>query len=53
MTGAILSHILFLGIEARGDSGQLFLMSIVVLLTSLIILYREREREKVPFLFKK
>ncbi|MEQ6122547.1 DoxX family protein [Reichenbachiella sp. MALMAid0571] len=51
MGGAILSHLLFLGIEVKGDNGQLFIMAMVVLLTALIVLYRERK--KVPQLFKK
>lgn len=31
MSGAILSHIMVLGIESKGDGGQLFMLAIVVL----------------------
>ncbi|MFY8127451.1 MAG: DoxX family protein [Chitinophagaceae bacterium] len=36
MSGAILSHIAILGIESKGDGGQLFIMAIVTLICCLI-----------------
>ena len=40
--GAILSHLTFLGIEVQGDKGLLFLLAIVVFVTSAIALYLHR-----------
>lgn len=37
MLGAIASHILVIGIESKGDGGQLFMLAIVVLICSIII----------------
>ena len=48
MMGAILSHFLFLGIVVNEDSGLLFVLALVVLLFSLYLLFRERN--KIPFL---
>ena len=38
MFGAIVSHLTVLGIESKGDGGQLFILAIIVLLCSLILL---------------
>ncbi len=38
MAGAILSHILVIGIESSGDGGQLFMLAITVFVCSLFIL---------------
>ncbi len=44
MGGAILSHALVIGIESKGDGGQLFVLACVVLTCSLIllILYKQQ-----------
>jgi uncharacterized membrane protein YphA (DoxX/SURF4 family) len=44
MGGAILSHLLFIGIEVRGDNGQLFIIAVIVLLASIKVLFDEREK---------
>lgn len=38
MAGAILSHLTVIGIESKGDGGQLFMLAIVVLICCLILL---------------
>lgn len=38
MTGAILSHLTVIGIESKGDGGQLFILAIIVLISCLLIL---------------
>ncbi len=38
MGGAILSHLTVLGIESKGDGGQLFILAMVVFVSSLTIL---------------
>jgi putative oxidoreductase len=43
MTGAILSHIAVLGIESKGDGGQLFILAIVVLLCCAIYLFLNKK----------
>jgi putative oxidoreductase len=40
--GAIVSHLTFLGIEVEGDKGLLFLLAIVVFVTSAIVLWLHR-----------
>jgi hypothetical protein len=42
MAGAILSHLLFLGIDVMGDGGLLFMLAVLVLVSSLVILYVRR-----------
>lgn len=37
MFGAIASHILVIGIESKGDGGQLFMLAIIVLICSVAI----------------
>ncbi len=37
MSGAIASHLAIIGIESRGDGGQLFILAIVVLICCVII----------------
>ncbi len=37
MSGAILSHLLVLGIVSQGDGGQLFMLAIIVLVLCLIL----------------
>jgi putative oxidoreductase len=43
MAGAIGSHLFVLGIEVRGDGGYLFTLAWIVLLTSLYVLWVNRE----------
>ncbi len=43
MGGAILSHLLVIGIESKGDGGQLFMLAIVVLVCCLAILFIHRK----------
>ncbi len=40
--GAIVSHLTFLGVEVQGDKGLLFLLAIVVFVTSAIALWLHR-----------
>lgn len=42
MVGAILSHLLFLGISVQGDHGQLFLYALLVFFSTLALLYMYR-----------
>ena len=42
MAGAILSHLLFLGIGVRGDGGLLFGLALVVFAAAAIVLYLRR-----------
>lgn len=46
--GAILSHLSFLGIEVQGDKGLLFLLAIVVFVTSAVALYLHRMQIPIP-----
>jgi hypothetical protein len=43
ISGAILSHLLFLGIEVQGDGGTLFLLAVTVFVACLFILVARRE----------
>jgi len=38
MAGAILSHLTVIGIESKGDGGQLFMLAIVVLISCLLLM---------------
>lgn len=44
MTGAIFSHILVIGIESKGDGGQLFILAILVLVlcVSIVLLNKQQ-----------
>ncbi len=44
MSGAIMSHILVIGIESKGDGGQLFLLAITVMICCLLTLLLQREQ---------
>lgn len=44
MTGAIVSHLTVLGIESKGDGGQLFMLAIIVLICSLVNLELHRKQ---------
>ncbi|MEL0275727.1 MAG: DoxX family protein, partial [Flavobacteriaceae bacterium] len=48
MAGAIFSHITQLGIEVKGDGGQLFYMAVGTWVFSLIVLWSERKQ--IPFI---
>jgi uncharacterized membrane protein YphA (DoxX/SURF4 family) len=37
MSGAILSHLTVIGIESKGDGGQLFMLAIIVMILSIAI----------------
>lgn len=37
MSGAILSHLTVIGIQSKGDGGQLFMLAIIVMILSIII----------------
>lgn len=54
MAGAILSHLVFLGIEVKGDGGLLFSLALVVFISGAIIAYFRREDVLVylPFITK-
>ncbi len=43
MAGAILSHLLILGIEVQEDGGLLFTLACLVFVISLLLIYLERE----------
>ena len=42
MSGAILSHLLFLGINVQGDGGKLFAMAILTLLCSAVVAWQQK-----------
>jgi putative oxidoreductase len=44
MVGAIASHILVIGIQSKGDGGQLFILAIITLLCSIItaLIYKQQ-----------
>jgi uncharacterized membrane protein YphA (DoxX/SURF4 family) len=44
MAGAILSHFTIIGIESKGDGGELFMLAIIVLICCLPILYLHKEQ---------
>ena len=44
MAGAILSHLTVIGIESKGDGGQLFMLAIIVLICCLILLVLHRQQ---------
>ncbi|MEO5889893.1 MAG: DoxX family protein [Ferruginibacter sp.] len=44
MTGAIISHLTVIGIESRGDGGQLFMLAIIVMFCCLVLLLLERQQ---------
>ena len=48
MAGAIFSHLTQLGIEVKGDGGQLFYMAVGTWVLSIVILWSERKQ--IPFI---
>ena len=53
--GAVISHLLVIGTEVKGDSGSLFLLAIIVLIGSLIllILHKTELNEQLKKILKK
>lgn len=49
MAGAILSHLTVIGIESKGDGGQLFILAIVVLICCLILLLLHKQQGILVF----
>lgn len=43
MIGAILSHLLFLGVAVGGDGGLLFILALIVTVCSIIVLFLRRD----------
>ncbi len=43
MVGAIMSHLLFLGIEVQGDGGNLFLLAMIVTVCSVGVIFIKRD----------
>lgn len=46
MLGAIASHLFAIGIESKGDGGQLFILAIIVLVLSVLIQFIHRKDGK-------
>lgn len=44
MGGAILSHLTVIGIESKGDGGQLFMLAITVMICCLIVLVLHKQQ---------
>jgi putative oxidoreductase len=44
MSGAILSHLTVIGIQSKGDGGQLFMLAVIVLLCCLVLLILHRQQ---------
>jgi putative oxidoreductase len=44
MAGAILSHLTVIGIESKGDGGQLFTLAIIVLVCCLVLLVLHKQQ---------
>jgi len=44
MFGAILSHLLFLGVEVKNDGGTLFILAIITFLCCLLLVYNQKHK---------
>lgn len=44
MLGALVSHLLFLGIEVKNDGGTLFILAIITFLCCLLLVYNQKDR---------
>lgn len=44
MAGAILSHIMVIGIQSQGDGGQLFILALIVLVCCLVLLVIKKQQ---------
>ncbi len=54
MSGAILSHLTVIGIESKGDGGQLFMLAIIVwLCCAVIMVLNKHQASKLLNIFKK
>jgi putative oxidoreductase len=55
MAGAILSHVAVIGIESKGDGGQLFMLAITVMICCLItmVLHKKQGLDLYSKVFKK
>lgn len=49
MAGAIASHLLVIGVESKGDGGQLFMLAIIVLILSLAIQLLHKQQGTMLF----
>lgn len=49
MAGAIGAHLTRLGIEVQGDGGTLFGLAVIVLVASVIVVVRDRDRLRAAF----
>jgi uncharacterized membrane protein YphA (DoxX/SURF4 family) len=43
MVGAILSHLTVIGIESKGDGGQLFMLAIIVLVSCIALIFLHKK----------
>ena len=50
MLGAIVSHLLILGIEVKNDGGTLFILAIITFLCCLVLIYNQKH--KIPDLLR-
>ena len=50
MSGALLTHLVFLGIEVKNDGGTLFILAIITFLCCSILVYNQKS--KIPDLLK-
>ncbi len=50
MSGALLTHLVFLGIEVKNDGGTLFILAIITFLCCSILVYNQKS--KIPNLLK-
>lgn len=46
MSGAIVSHLFFLGIDVQGDGGALFRLAVIVFVCCLVIVFKEKDKLK-------
>lgn len=49
MAGAILSHVTVIGIDSKGDGGQLFIFAIIVMVCCLLILLLHKQQSATLF----
>ena len=52
MLGAIVSHLLILGIEVKNDGGTLFILAIITFLCCAVLVFREQHKISQLFRFK-
>lgn len=44
MAGAVLSHLIILGVEVQGDGGYLFVLALIVFLASTVVLWYQQNQ---------